>query len=105
MDQSESFRKSLDELKSKSKLLASAYEAKLTGGSERAKFSMMKSCNYSDFYKEGKHTCPRCAADADKIEQGKLVQGCRMNGDGYGVFTILCANCGMFATHAYDDHD
>ena len=101
MDQTETFMKSLEAIMSRSKELNSAH-ASTTSGERGQK---LKSCNFGDFYVDGKITCPRCSAPADKIEQERLVKGCRMNGDSYGAFTRLCSNCGMFARHDFDDHD
>ena len=45
--------------------------------------------------------CPRCSSE--EIESNQFVQGCRMNGDGYGSYSKLCMKCGCFGLRYYDE--
>ena len=85
-------------LKSKSKEMEKEYFSKLS--TEEKGRVQQSPCSYGDF---NGNICPRCSTD--KVHEQKLVKGCRMNGDGYGTYTKLCNNCGMFGTWDYDDHD
>ena len=46
-------------------------------------------------------SCSRCGHD--KLTHDSVVEGCRMNGDGYGVRLHACTRCGLADWHCYDE--
>lgn len=45
--------------------------------------------------------CPRCAAPS--LDRHSVVEGCRHNGDGWGLWFEVCPQCGWTVWGRYDE--
>lgn len=49
-----------------------------------------------------KETCPNCSVQiTNSVEM--MTDGCRMNGDAYGWYTLLCQSCGLLQKQGWDE--
>ena len=101
MDNSESYRKSLDSLKATAKKIEEQYVEPEDRSLEPQKNSVLYSKRSPGQWFCGK--CPRC--EGSELVKDRHCKGVRMNGDSYGSFSQLCRTCGFYALFDYDDYD